>query len=91
MATAQQLWDDAQTKVAAQKAADAQVDDDKTKLAADTALAQTASSDVVASQAKIQDKFPEGQAFVFGAVSVSKLHGAIVILPVLDPSTDLGD
>lgn len=90
MATAQQIWDDVQTKVAARQQADAAVEADKTKLAADTSTAQQAAVDESSAESTMTAKFPEGQSFVFGNVSVAKLHGEIVVLPVTDPSTDLG-
>lgn len=90
MATAQQIWDDVQAKKAALEQANAAVDSDKTKLATDTAAAQQAAVDESGAEAVMTSKFPEGQSFVFGNVSVAKLHGEIVVLPVTDPSTDLG-
>lgn len=90
MATAQQIWDDAQAKSAARKDADAKVETDKNQLVVDTATAQQAATDEAAGWAQILAKFPEGQTFVFGTEAVTKFHGMIVTTPVIDPSTDLG-
>lgn len=92
MATFRQLYGTVITARSGRSAADALVEQDRSKLATDVADAQQKAQAQTSAETALDDALPEGKAFLDPPSStiVIKLHGLISELPLADSDSDLG-